>query len=186
MPDPVSIHERIDRELARRMALALPAWLAGEQAAGRVAAADAAAARVHRYDQDEEQARDYGLFSPLLDSDDSVAEPGGQGNGGYTTWRRDVAWMVFWQKRTQTDPAIASHHRIAAWLERQTIADDQLAEADTQAPLITDMEIRGTQLLEPVKDQTDMVSAIFFELIYDTRRGNPYLGPAAPERQEWQ
>ena len=186
MSTPVSIHERIDRELARRLTLEVPAWLADEVAAGRILAADAQTAKVHRYDQDEERDRDYGLFSPILDTDDNSASSGGQGTGGLTSWRRDLAWMVFWQKRGQTEPAIATHNRIAAWLERHTITDDQLAEGDTNAPLIVDMEVSGTELIEPVDKQTDMVTALFFELTYDTRRGNPYQGPAAPERLEWQ
>lgn len=186
MPTPVSIHERIDRELIRRMAAALPEWVREEQDAGRMTAHDAAVAEVYRFDQDEDQEENYHLFSPVLLSDDNGASPGGQGGGGFTTWRRPMSWMVFWQKRQQVEPAATTHNRIAAWLESHTIDDDQLLEGTTNAPLLTDMEMGSIELIEPVDGQTNMVTGISFDLIYDTRRGNPYQGPATHERLEWQ
>jgi len=183
MAEKVSIAERIERELLRRMDLALPAFVVAEVAAERMNATDQSAAAAVRWDADEDGEAAVGLFSPLLSADEEEdSEAGGQGGGGQTNNTQRYVWLVHWQKRKQVEKATATHRRWAAFFERVAVVDDQLKEGGDGAgsggaALLVEVEKVGAQLLEPVQDVPNFTTAFFFEVSYDTNRGDPYVGP---------
>lgn len=194
MAEPVAIAERIERELTRRMTAALAAWLAADLASGRVNAADVSAAGAVnggaggacRWDADEDGDLDTPLFVPVLVPDaDEESRGGGDGGVGYTTNAQAFGWMLRWQKRAGVgETAQQLHRRWVSRLELVLVVDDQLLEGGDGVPLIVDMEKTGAGLLEPVKGQAEFCTFLEFEVTYDTKRGDPYTGPAVPVLME--
>ena len=185
MAEAVSIGERIERELVRRMAVALPARLMLEEAAGRMDAADRSAAEVARWDADENGDRAVGLFSPeLVPVEAEESDEGGQGGSGWTDNVQRMAWRVRWQKRNGGDTAQTLHRRWAAWLETVAVVEDQLREGGLGPTLVTEIEKIGAVLVEPGDGESEFETALLLEVRFTTGRGDPYVGPGVGMLEE--
>ena len=164
MPTPVSIRERIERQLLENL----------KDTPGIGACSRWDARGIGRYPH---------LGGFILAGDDRVDEAAMGNNYDVTTKTLDVtAGVVLYHSESATIPTAQLANLWMALVEEKIMSDPQLIETSTGKRLAVDIRCVGT--IAPDYTQGRTAAGVRFEVMYDHYRDDPFAGPGLSKMTE--